>query len=313
MKDYSEIIRKRSSAISYGSGAKFTRFLTAIELSKYQKQDASDRLLALRLKMATAFPGSKCFVVGSYGKNTAIRPPSDLDIMLVLPKSIYERYSIWAYLLTTRNAQSEFLQEVKRKIEEHFPATELKADRQVIAVKYASSFSAEIIPCFHIPDSTKYKIADTKDGGNWTEVNPDKEAKSLSESNAATTGNTVRLIKMIKCWKKNCNVPLKSFHLEILAQEFLANYKDSTCSPSGLDLLVKDFFRWLYNKGVTLFFDPSIIHPGTGEEINIGKVWQSKVDSALDAALAAISQEQKGNSSLANSEWQKIFGKDFVG
>ena len=313
MLDYSELIKKRSSAIIYGSGAKFTRFLSAIELSKSQKQDASDRLLTLRLKMATAFPGSKCFVVGSYGKNTAIRPPSDLDVMLVLPQSIYERYSFWKYLLSSRNAQSEFLQEVKRKLEEHFPITELKADRQVIAVQYASSFSAEIVPCFQIPDSSKYRMADTKNNGSWVEVNPEKEAKILSGLNSATNGNTIRLIKMIKCWKKTCNVPLKSFHLEILAQEFLSNYKDSSCTPTGLDVMIKEFFRWLYNKSITLFFDPEIIHPATEEAINIGKEWRFKAESALDVALEAMNQEVKGNTGQATLEWQKIFGKDFVG
>ncbi len=312
MKDYSQIMNRSAAAAIPGTGAKFNRFLANIELTTAQKKDASERLLAIRLKMASAFPGSRCFVVGSYGKNTAIKPPSDLDIMLVLPQTMYEKYTFWKYLLSSRNAQSEFLQEVKRTIDTHFPVTELKADRQVIVVKYASSFSVEIVPCFEIPGTEKFRIADTKSSGNWVETNPYKEAESLTASNKNCDGNTVPLIKMLKSWKRNNAVPLKSFYLEILAQEFMSAYEDKACQPSRYDLLLKEFYRWLYNKSITLF-GPYITDPSTDELINIGSEWHNKAERALDWCLEAMSRESKGQSKEATEEWQKIFGKEFIG
>ncbi|NOT78450.1 MAG: hypothetical protein HOP07_05545 [Bacteriovoracaceae bacterium] len=297
-----------------GIGAKFSRFLSNIELSPTQKENASARHRALRAKLDIEFPGSRSFIVGSYGKNTSIRPPSDLDIMLVLPTHIYDRYSTIGYLLGSRNAQSEFLQEIKRRIQKVYPNTDMSADGQVIVLKFANSFSVEIIPCFEISGfySKKYRIADTNHGGRWREEDPDGESAAITASNKLTNGNTVRLIKMLKCWKRTCNVPLKSFHLEILAQDFLRSYEHKDKSTLYFDYMTRDFFKWLYGR-VDNFFGVYITRPGTGESINIGTTWQSKAESARDRALKAIDYENREMPYSANGEWQKIYGTDFSG
>ena len=51
---------------------------------------------------------SHLYIVGSVGRNTAIRGSSDLDILFDLPVSIYKKYDGYE-----SNGQSQLLQDVK--------------------------------------------------------------------------------------------------------------------------------------------------------------------------------------------------------
>src|SRR5690242_8634199 len=48
------------------------------------------------------------FLIGSWGKNTAVRPPRDVDLYFVLPFAVYSRFQGYLW-----NRQSALLQEVK--------------------------------------------------------------------------------------------------------------------------------------------------------------------------------------------------------
>lgn len=292
-----------------GIGAQFDRFLRNLELTSTQKEDASTRHLAIRSWLQIEFPGSKTFIVGSYSKNTSIRPPSDLDIFLCLPDSVFNKYNSFAYAY--RNAQSELLQEVKSKIQRHYPNTKMKADGQVVVVPFASSFSVEIAPAF-AKLFGGYKICDTNDGGKWKDVDPVGEKTALTNSNSLTNGNTVRLVKMVKCWKRECNVPLKPFCIEILAQRFLISYQYRDKSSVYFDWMVRDFFDYLVGLGNSSFYGVTIYHPTTSESLAIGDAWHSKAEMALLRAKKAIEYGEK-YPNLAREEWQKIFGSWFTG
>lgn len=293
-----------------GVGAQFNRFLSNIELTATQRTAASTRHYSIRDKLQSEFPGSKTLVVGSYNKNTAIRPPSDLDILLVLPEVIYDKYNSFDFIF--KNGQSIFLQEIKRRVQKYYPLTNIRADGQVISVEFSGSFSVEIVPCFEVGIfSKKYRIADTNNGGNWKDVDPIGESDNLSSSNKSTNGNTIRLIKMLKCWKLNCNVLLKSFHIELLASNFLLSYEHRLKTSTHYDWMVRDFFKWLSESYSS--WGNYISHPTTYESFNLGDDWKSKVDSAYQRAFKAIEYTKRNDLYSAKSEWQKIFGNNFIG
>ena len=107
----------------------------------------------------------RCYVkVGSYGKGTASRPRSDLDMLFVLPWEVYERIEA-----LTGNKQSQFLQEVRRTLLGTFPNTEIAADGQAVIAPF-QTYNVDIVPAFRFisGDFTgQYLIADTTDGGRW--------------------------------------------------------------------------------------------------------------------------------------------------
>lgn len=296
-----------------GIGAKFTRFLKNLELTENQRNQAITRHQSLRKNLEKEFVGATTFIGGSYAKSTAIRPPTDLDIMLVLPQSFYDRYSGLDYMFSSRNAQSELLQEIKRRVGKYYKTSHLRADGQVVVINFVNGPYVEIVPCFKKAGlfSTRYVIPNTNNGGSWQTVDPDGEKTAISESNKVTNGNTTRLIKMLKAWQVNCNVPLKSFHLEILAQDFLKNYEHKDKSTVYFDWMARDFFDWLYSKSYD-FITNSIYHPSTYEEIDIGNAYKSKALSAYNRALKAIDLGDK-YPFTAKGEWQKIFGTQYEG
>ena len=301
---FGNLFQPAPSSNNDGIGAKFSRFLSKIELTEIQINLASTRHYAIRQKLESEFLGSKTFLVGSHAKNTNIRPPADLDIMLILPQTVYDKYNSWNYY--GKNPQSQLLQEVKNKIQKHYPNTAMKADGQVIIVPFASSFAVEIVPAFK-KIFGGFMICDTNNGGRWKDIDPEGENSALTKSNSSTNGNSIRLIKMMKAWRNTCNVELKSIHIELLVQDFLRNYEHKDKTAVYYDFMCRDFFAYLCNK-----WSNSISHSTLSETFELGDAWKSKALSAHRRAVKAI---EYGNQQpySANEEWQKIFGNDFTG
>ena len=66
----------------------------------------------------------KSFFIGSWGKNTAIRPPRDVDLYFLLPVEVYRRFEVHLW-----NRQSALLQEVKGILAAKYPVTDMSGGR----------------------------------------------------------------------------------------------------------------------------------------------------------------------------------------
>jgi len=237
-------------------------------------------------------------LIGSWGKSTQIRPPRDIDVLFILPYSIYQRYE-----QVSGNKQSQLLQEVKRVLTATYPNTTMRADGQVVLVSFVS-YAIEVVPAFALTNG-QYWICNTNDGGKYETTDPNAEIIKVKNSNNATKDNTRNLIRMMKCWQGYCNVPLKSFCIELLAVEFLASYEYKDKSTVYYDWMVRDFFKFLIGKSGSYVFAP-----GTIKIIWLGSDWKSKAESAYNRACKAVKFEADEMPYNAGGEWQKIFGTD---
>lgn len=68
--------------------------------------------------------------VGSYGRNTAI-DTSDIDILVELPSSLFDRYNN-----LSGNSQSRLLQAVRNAILNTYPRSDVRADGQVVKIAF---------------------------------------------------------------------------------------------------------------------------------------------------------------------------------
>lgn len=236
------------------------------------------------------------FFIGSWGKNTAIRPPRDVDLYFVLPFSVYQRFQqhLW-------NRQSAILQEVKNVLLSTYPGTEMSGDGQVVVVGF-QSYSVEVVPAFLLTNG-RYWTCNTHNGGSYKETDPRAEADHIDRLDKANNGNLRPLIRMLKAWQDNCSVPIKSFQLELLAADFIAQSPWRLRSFFWFDWIIRDFFAYLYGRA-----NSSVFVPGTWEVIFIGNAWQSRAESAYQRAAKACSYEQYNQVEEAGEEWQKIFG-----
>lgn len=97
----------------------------------------------------------------------------------------------------------------------------------------------------------------------------------------------------------------KSFHLELLATEYIELSPWRERNIFWYDWLVRDFFSYMIGRGNTY-----IRIPGTGETMWLGDIWKTRAQSALTRAINACTYEDQNLMIHAGDEWQKIFGSD---
>tara|TARA_R110002051_G_scaffold13717_1_gene45383 strand:- start:2657 stop:3544 length:888 start_codon:yes stop_codon:yes gene_type:complete len=241
--------------------------------------------------------GPDAKIVGSWGKDTTVSPSGDVDVYYLLPVAEHQRFN--NYL---GNGQSALLASVRDKLLVTYRQTEISGDGQVVIVAFNDLPDIEIAPSFLLADG-KYLLPDSNSGGAWITADPDAEKLALDVSDREHNNNARALVRIVKCWRRHCNVPIKSFYLELLVCEFLPTCSWRTFGLYFYDWIVRDFFRFLVTKSNAWVFAP-----GTHEAMNIGEGWLPRAETALARAEKACEYETADLISLAGVEWQKIFG-----
>src|SRR5438128_795704 len=225
---------------------RFNAFLENLKLTSDQVEDGKTKYKGVTRCLNTHYYSlnsdtANSILVGSWGKHTQIRPPRDIDALFPLQKSVYDRFQS-----RLGNKQSQLLQEVKDVLSGTYSTTKMRGDGQVVMVPF-TSYAVEVVPAFLL-DNGKYWVCNTHDGGKYVTFVPNAEAKNVTDSDTVTNGNTLHLIRMMKCWQGYCAVPMKSFHLELLTTEFLARWEHAGKTTVYYDWMVRDFFKFLVGR-----------------------------------------------------------------
>jgi len=288
-----------------GVRPRFTQFNHELTLTPLQRTDGLIKAGGVVGSLNRRYYGSNSrtdnsFFIGSWSKDTAGRPPRDVDLYFVLPVEVYYRFEQHCW-----NKQSALLQEVKGVLAETYPDTDMSGDGQIVLVNFGS-YNVEVVPAFLLKNGG-YWICDTNDGGRYKETHPSAEVSHIEMVDQATNRNLRPLIRMMKAWQEYCSVPIKSFQLELVAAEFLAQCPWRMYDYFWFDWISRDFFAYLYwkaNKWISV--------PGSGESIYLGDDWQSRAESAYSRAVKACDYERDNYVMLAGEEWQKIFGQQIA-
>lgn len=89
---------------------------------------------------------SHMYIVGSVGRETAIKGVSDLDILFDLPVEVFKRFDAYK-----EKKQSSLLQEVKNVLKARYPNTDISGDGQVVVIKF-NKYTVELVPGFKQSD-----------------------------------------------------------------------------------------------------------------------------------------------------------------
>lgn len=285
--------------------SRFTKFLANLAITPEQQKDAQTKYDNVAKKLhghyyGTTFTNSTRKIIGSYGKGTAVRPPRDVDILFLLPKAEYDRWE-----KCSGNVQSQLLQDVKKTLLESYPSTDIRGDGQVVVVRFQSGHSIEVLPGW-FSDNDKFIVPNTHNGGNWQTVDHDAEIAKVDKSDKKSNGNTRNLIKMLKAWQHECNVPIKSLVLELRSINFLKKWSHFDKGATYYDWMIRDFFAELIE-----YKNYSCKIPGTEEKIQYGDQWLSRAETAYNRAKKACEFEKDKKENKASQEWQKIFGYQY--
>lgn len=238
---------------------------------------------------------SNSLQVGSYGRFTAIKNISDLDMVYILPWTEYERFK--------NDRQSALLQEVKKTIQSRYPKTDVRGDGQVVVISF-TNYQIEVLPAFENSDGS-FLYPDTNNGGSWKTTKPRLEIKAISDLHQAKNQNLRTLCKMIRSWKNYHGVAMGGLLIDSVAYNFLnsTTYFDDK-SFKYYDWLIRDFLKYLSD----LQNINHVFAPGSNQKVYIKKKFQTRAKKAHKLVLEAIEAQENKN---ANQKWKKIFGRNF--
>jgi len=267
----------------------FKEFYENIKLTSAQKQDANDKYTGVCKKLhdsyypSVSYAGNTKLLIGSYGKNTSIRPARDVDVIFIMPREKFAQYDD-----NSSNKQSQLLQDIKDILETKYPNTPIKAFGKIVKLEFSETrHNIELVPAWENDDGS-FTIANSENGGSWEYQNYREEINSILDSESKT-GKTKYLIRMIKKWSGNCSVNIGSFQIEQMAISFLSSRDYSQYVTSAL---VKAFFVYFIQKS-------------TDQNTT------SHLKTALSRAEKACEYENSSKYSSAIDEWIKIFGSDY--
>jgi len=288
---------------------RFYSFQSNLAITDRQRQDGVTKFKGLVSTLNAAYRGHRsdsenAFMIGSWAKDTHIRRPRDVDMYYVLPTDVYNRFETYALGV---NKQSALLQEVKGKLLASYPSSVIRGDGPVVLADF-HGWTVEIVPVFYYCDTERsYYACDTKNGGKYIKTMPLHEVEAIDAAEKRANNNVRPLIRMLKCWQSYCNVPIRSFHLELLAIEFLDSWSYKEYSLFFYDWMCRDFFKWMISRANNFVWAP-----GTYELMFLGDAWKSRAESAYGRAAKAEMFEQENKMVEAGEEWQKIFGNDIL-
>lgn len=279
---------------------RFDRFLASLAISENQFDDGARKQAGVRSTLNKWYYGHgsedlNSRLIGSWGKQLRVRPPRDIDILFVLPWSVYLRFE-----QRTGNRQSQLLQEVRDVLGKTYSKSEMGGDGQVVVVRF-DTMPVEVVPAFLLNDG-RYLICDTNNGGCYRFSDPESELAVLETSDQRSGGATRRLIRMCKQWQRHCNVPIKSFLIERLAVAFLSQW---TFAPhwNWHDWMLRDFFEF-----IVAAEGRSVVMPGTDSLVPLGRDWASKARTAFATATTACELERFNFDRAAADKWQSLLG-----
>lgn len=209
------------------------------------------------------------YYVGSYGRGTAI-DDSDIDILVILPQTEYERFD-----MAKGNGQSRLLQSVKSAIDVTYPNTDVKADGQVVVLNFSDEMKIEVLPSFEksYPWGLEFNYPDANMGGNWKSTNPFAEQKAMQDKNKSSNGllfDTCKHIRRIHLDN------FKSYHLSgIVIDSFVYEAmnqwrwtppgQNPTPSEVKYEQVLLNYYNQITWNGV---LDMKIQAPGSGMNID---------------------------------------------
>ena len=149
------------------------------------------------------------YIVGSVGRQTAIKGSSDLDILFDLPSDVFTQYDNYS-----SNGQSALIQDVKAVLQERYPKTDISGDGQVVVIAF-DKYTVELVLGFSNSDGS-FKYPDTHDGGSWKTTDPIPEQDECQNCDNASGGIFFDVCHMIRSWKNTIGLSMGGLLIDTL-------------------------------------------------------------------------------------------------
>ncbi|WP_311879197.1 nucleotide-binding domain-containing protein [Microbacterium forte] len=233
-------------------------------------------------------------MVGSYGRHTAIKGVSDLDLIFILPPGLRASYD-------GDSGPRRMLERVRDDLKGRYSNTDIRVDQCVVRVQFKSNtFKFEVQPAFENADGS-FDYPDTA-SETWRVTKPRAEIEATKECNDRISKNMRHLARMARAWKNANGVNMGGLLIDTLVYRFFAQTTDYDSSGTGsFDLMVRDFFEFLKDEPDKDYYWAL----GSSQRVKVKTRFQPKAKKAYNRCLEAIANEGKTS---ANKKWREVFG-----
>jgi hypothetical protein len=288
-------------------GEKFNIFCNNLTVEQKTRSTISDRYQLITQRLNTDFWSidskiSNSLYVGSFGRGTAIRGFSDLDVIFKMPPHLYFRYDKYTY-----NGQSALLQAIKNSLQKTYHSTHLRGDGQVVSIKFTDGIEFEVLPAFENNDNS-FLYPDSNDGGKWKLTNPLSEIRTIKYNNKLTNNNLINLCRMSRAWRNKWNVPIGGLLIDTLANQFLMQWEYKYKSYFYYDFMARDFFLYLSVQIPQQLYWKAL---GSGQNVYRKGHFENKAKQCYNIAVQAIECESQNYYFTANLKWREIYGSAY--
>ncbi|NYI67018.1 hypothetical protein BJY26_001324 [Spelaeicoccus albus] len=233
-------------------------------------------------------------MVGSFGRHTAIKGVSDLDMIFILPPRVRSNYD-------GERGPRRMLERVKDALTDRYPNTDIRVDQCVVRVQFTfNAFKFEVQPAFENADGS-FEYPDTKAEG-WKATKPREEITATKECNDRTSTNMRHLARMARAWKNENGVSMGGLLIDTLVYNFFAQTDDYNSAGTGsFDRMARDFFKFFKDEPEQDYY----LALGSRQRVHVKAKFQSKAKKAYNRCVEAI---DLGGKSSANKKWREVFG-----
>ncbi len=233
-------------------------------------------------------------MIGSFGRHTAIRSISDLDMIFILPAGLRDDYG-------DANGPRRALERVRDVLKARYRNTDIRVDQCVVRAQFTSSaFKFEVQPAFDNSDGS-FSYPDTK-AEQWKVTKPRAEIAATKACNDRTSTNMRNLARMARAWKNTNGVNIGGLVIDTLVHNFFDQTDEyDSASTDSFDLMSRDFFAFLKD-------EPQKDHYlalGSHQRVYVKAMFQAKAKKAYDRCVNAIENEGK---TAAVTKWREVFG-----
>jgi len=288
-----------------GVGEDFQGFCSNLTINNRSTISSRYKAITKRLNLDfwdSASDMTHSLYVGSYGRGTAIRGFSDLDMIFYLPYSYYQKYNRYVH-----NGQSPMLQDVKKSLQKTYSTTDVGGDGQVVVINFTDGITFEAVPAF-INEDGSYTYPDSNDGGQWRVTNPKPEIDAVSSMDSICNSNLKGLCRMMRSWKNKWSVPMGGLLIDTLAHNFIRDWEHRDKSYVYYDWLSRDFFEYLASQDTNQNY---WLAAGSRQYVWRKGSFENKAKRCHNIALEAIKYESDNFHRSARQEWRKIYGTTY--
>jgi hypothetical protein len=209
----------------------FKELLGRIELNPARVTLASQRYNAVKQTIEAALSGKTVRQVGSFQRKTRIRPTdlSDgLDVDGIVSFGKFYEYAASGSGISPQAA----LETVRRALvsDKTYQVMTPVTSHPVLRLEYADEMAIELVPVYEDATGTHpHKGSITcyifgKSPHWWAPCDYEYDAAVISALNVACDNQLVPTVKMMKAYFREREVPLKSFHTELLVASTLPSF-----------------------------------------------------------------------------------------